>query len=163
MHGTTQERGPWNLRTIVPVMLRITFSLLLWTLGASMTISAAQAGEHQEVTNFPIDRADIEALQRRVNSGHDEWCRDPQFVASAVIRRISPEFSGSRMALASLPLETEQARVTRMVYIYHSLDSRTTYRITVRRFHWLLPAAGSFRQMIWVPVRAEIITRDSLD
>jgi len=61
VHGTNPKREPQNLRTIVPVMLRITFSLLLWTLGASMTISAAQPGEHHEVTNFPIDRADIKA------------------------------------------------------------------------------------------------------
>jgi hypothetical protein len=50
-----------------------------------------------------------------------------------------------------------------MVYSYHSLDGRSTYRITVRRFRWLLPTAGSFRQMIWVPERAEIITRRNLD
>jgi len=163
MNGTNQKREPRNFRTILPVILRITCSLILWTLGATMTISAAQAGERHEVTNFPIDRAHLEALQRWVNSGHDEWCRDPEFVASAAIRRISPEFSGSEIALVSLPLETEHARVTRVLYTYHSLDGRTTYRVRVRRFRWLLPTAGTFHQMIWVPERAEIIARDTLD
>lgn len=79
------------------------------------------------------------------------------------MRRISPGFSGSEVAPASLPLETERARVRRATYTYHSLDGRTTCRVTLRRFRWLLPAAGSFRQMIWVPERAEIITRDVLD
>ena len=163
MNGTNQKREPRNFRSILPVILRITCSLILWTLGATMTISAAQAGERREVTNFPIDRTHLEALQRWVNSGHDEWCRDPEFVASAAIRRISPEFSDSGMALVSLPLETEHARVTRVVYTYHSLEGRTTYRVTVRRFRWLLPTAGTFQQMIWVPERAEVITRDTLE
>jgi hypothetical protein len=148
-------------RTILPVILRIAFSLLLWTLGATMNIAAAQTSEHRKVSRFPIDREHLEALQRWVNSGRDEWCRDPQSVASAAIRRLSPD--GSEIALASLPLEAESARVTRMVYTYQSLDGRTTYRLTVRRFRWLLPTAGSFRQMIWVPERAEIISRGSPD
>jgi hypothetical protein len=144
-------------------MLRITFTLLLWTLGVTMNIAAAQSTKHRKVRRFPIDREYIEAVQRWVNSGRDEWCRDPQSVASAAIRRIAPERPGSEMALASLPLEAESASATRLVYSYHSLDGRSTYRITVCRFRWLLPTAGSFRQMIWVPERAEIITRESLD
>ena len=161
--GRLLRRAVLQGRTVLPVILRITFSLLLWTLGATMNIAAAQSNETRKVTNFPIDRKHIEALQRWVNSGRDEWCRDPQSVASAAIRRVSPEFSGSEIAPASLPLEAESARVTRMVYAYHSLDGHTTYRITVRRFRWLLPTAGSCRQMIWVPERAEIVSRGSLD
>jgi hypothetical protein len=160
--GRPERRAVLHGRPILPAMLRITFSLLLWTLGATMHIAAAQSNEHRKVSRFPIDRERIEAVQRWVNSGRDEWCRDPQSVASAAIRRLSPE-PGSEIALASLALEAESARARKMVYSYHSLDGRSTYRITVRRFRWLLPTAGSFRQMIWVPERAEIITRDSLD
>jgi hypothetical protein len=161
--GRPERRAVLHGRTILPAMLRITFSLLLWTLGATMNIAAAQTNEHRKVSRFPIDRERIEAVQRWVNSGRDEWCRDPQSVASAASRRLSAELPGSEIALASLPLEAESARATRMVYSYHSLDGRSTYRITVRRFRWLLPTAGSFRQMIWVPERAEIITRRNLD
>jgi hypothetical protein len=164
MHSTNQKPQTRSLRTILPAILRITFSLILWTLGAAtMHIAAAQTREHREVRNFPMDRAHIETLQRWVNSGHDEWCRDPQLVASAAVRLVSPQFSESRFELASLPLEGEHSRVTKTIYTYHSLDGRTTYRITLRRFRWLLPAAGTFRQMIWVPERAESITRDTFD
>jgi len=163
MHARNQQPRPITFRTILPVILRIAFGLLLWTLGATMYIATAQTAEHREAVNFPVGRERIEALQRWVNSGHDEWCRDPQLVVSAAIRLISPGFSGSEGASASLPLETERARVTRATFTYHSLDGRTTYRVTVRRFRWLLPVAGSFRHMIWVPEHAEIITRDSLD
>ena len=161
--GRSRRRSVFHGRTMLRVALRITFSLLLWTLGAPMNIPASPSDEHRKVNKFPIDREHIEALQRWVNSGRDEWCRDPQSVASAAIRRISPESSGPEIALTSLPLEAESARVTRMVYTYHSLDGLTAYRITVRRFRWLLSTAGSFRQMIWVPERAEIITRGSFD
>src|SRR3974377_684209 len=102
MNGTNRNRGPRNLRTILPVLFPITRALILWTLGATSSICAYQAGELHECSTFPMDRAHIEALQRWVNSGHDEWCRDPQFVASAAIRRISPELPGHQMPLASL-------------------------------------------------------------
>ena len=148
-----------NLRMIVPVILRVTFSLLLWTLGvAPMRLVAAETKEHRTVYTFAIDRAQIEDLQRWVNAGYDSWCRDPQLVASASLRRVLPD---SDFELASFPLEREQSRKTAAVYTFHSLDGMTTYRITLRRYRWLLPIAGSQHQMIWVPERAEIITRDA--
>jgi len=164
MHSTHQKPQIRNFRTILPVILRITFSLILWALGAAtMEIAAAQTREHREIRNFPMDRAHIATLQRWVNSGHDEWCRDPQLAASAAVRQVSRQFSESEFELAYLPLGGEASRVTKAIYTYHSLDGRTTYRITLRRFRWLLPTAGTFRQMIWVPERAEIITRDTFD
>lgn len=109
------------------------------------------------VVHFPADRAQEEALQRWVNAGHDAWCRDPQLVATAALRRVSSQFS--EYELASLPLELERSEKTRAVYTFHSLDGRTTYRITLRRHLYLLPSAGSVRRIIWIPESAEIITR----
>jgi hypothetical protein len=147
-----------TIRTILSVILRITFSLLLWTLGAApMRLVAAETKEHRVVYTFAVDRSQIEALQRWVNAGHDSWCRDPQLVASASLRRVLPD---SDFELASLPLELEHNRKTTAVYTFHSLDGRTAYRITLRRYRWLLPIAGSQYKMIWVPERAEIITRN---
>lgn len=62
MDSASQKQQPRSFRTILPVILRVTFSLILWTLGATMHIAAAQTNEHREVTNSPIDRAPIEAL-----------------------------------------------------------------------------------------------------
>jgi len=51
-------------RVILPVILRITFCLAMWTLGAtSMTIAEAQTQE----------RVRVENLQRSVDSGHNTW------------------------------------------------------------------------------------------
>jgi hypothetical protein len=149
-----------SIRTIVPVVLRITFSLILWTLGAaSMNLVAAEPREHRAVYNFGVERAKVEDLQRWVNAGHDSWCRDPQLVAATSLRRIVPD--SEDFDLASLPLEVERSQKTSAVYIFHSLDGNTTYRVTVRHYRWLLPVAGNLHKMIWVPEHAEILTRDS--
>jgi hypothetical protein len=147
-----------NFRRIFPVVLRITFSLILWTLGAaSMNLAAAESKEHRVVYNFSVERAKIEVLQRWVNAGHDSWCRDPQLVAATSLRRVVPAFED--FDLASLQLEAELAGKTSAVYTFHSLDGNTTYRVTVRRYRWLLPVAGNLHKMIWVPEHAEILTR----
>lgn len=160
MNSLHRKTAAASIRTIVPVILRITLSLILWTLGAaSMNIAAAQTKEHRVVYNFAVDRAKIEDLQHWVNAGHDSWCRDPQLVAAASLQRLSPEYSG--LELASLAAELEHSRKTTTIYTFHSLDGHTSYRITLRRYRWLLPVAGSFQKMIWVPERAEIIIRDT--
>ncbi len=161
MNSNTTSRPPRNFTTILYVILRVTLSLLLWTLGASiMNLAAAQIQpkEHRVVVNFPIDRGKVENLQRWVNAGHDSWCRDPQIVAATTLRRISPRLSDYE--LAALPLELERSQKTRSIYTFRSLDGRSTYRITLRRYRHLLPTGSSLSQAIWVPRRAEIITRD---
>jgi hypothetical protein len=156
MNGITQYRGPSNLRKILPVILRITFSLILWTLGfASMNLVQAQAKPQRTVKEYPADRAKLEHLQRWVNEGHDTWCRDPKLVASAALSRVAPELASYKFELTSMPLEQKKARGTKFVYTFATLDGRTTYRITLRRYHWLLPVAGTLDQMVWAPVRLE--------
>lgn len=154
----TRSRNLTTIRTILPVILRITFSLLLWTLGAASMIIAAppQTKEHRAVYNFPIDRAKVEDLQRWVNSGHDPWCRDSQLVAASSLQRLLPD--SNEVELASLPLELESSQKTSAVYTFHSVDGLTTYRITVCRYRWLLPVAGSLHKTVWVPERVEIVT-----
>jgi hypothetical protein len=149
---------------ILPAILRITFCLAMWTLGAmTMTIAEAQTGEHRAVQEIPVDRARVENLQRWVNAGHDTWCRNPEFVAAMTLRRVAPEFSNYDFELASLTTGNEKVSPARAVYTFPSLDGHTTYRITLRRFRWQSKTASSPDDRIWVPVRSEKITRDSLD
>jgi hypothetical protein len=145
-----------SIRTILPAVLRITLSLILWTLGASLTF-AEEPQEQRFVYNFPVDRAKIEALQRWVNSGHDGWCRDPQLVAVASLQQILPE--SVNFEFTSAPVQVQSRRKMTAVYTIHSLDGSTTYRITLRRYRWLLPLARSTSKIIWVPIQVEIITR----
>jgi len=153
-----------KFRVILPVILRITFSLAMWTMGAmTMTIAEAQTREHRVVQLIPVDRARVENLQRWVDAGHDTWCRNPQFVAAMTLRRVAPEFSNYDFELASLTTGEEELSPTKLIYTFHSIDGHTTYRITLQRFGWQSKTATLLSDRVWVPVRSEKITRDSFD
>jgi hypothetical protein len=122
-------------------------------------IAAASPAPHKVVKVPVIDKRAMENLQRWVNDGHDEWCKDAQMVASAEMRRLAPEFAGYRFDLAGLPLEKEGQEANRMVFRYSSLDGRVTYRITLRRYEWLVPIAGNRKSIVWAPARTEILTK----
>jgi hypothetical protein len=163
MNGNGANGVASKLRVILPVILRITFCLAMWTLGAmTMTIAEAQTREHRAVQEIPVDRARVENLQRWVNAGHDTWCRNPQFVAAMTLRRVAPEFSNYDFQLASLTTGDEEVSQTRAIYTFRSIDGKTTHRISLRRFRWQSTPAASLDERIWVPVRSEKIMRDSL-
>ena len=153
-----------KFRVILPAILRITFCLVMWTLGVmTMTIAEAQTREQRVAQRIPVDRARVMNLQRWVDADHDTWCRDPQSVAAMALRRIAPEFSDYDFELASLTTGNQKVSPTQAVYTFHSIDGHTSYRITLRRFRWQTKTTSSPNERIWVPVRSEKITRESLD
>jgi hypothetical protein len=152
MNATTQCK---SLTTILSLII----CTLFFTTAASaadLRVSQIQPQENRFVLNFPVNHGKAQELQRWVNAGHDSWCRDSQLVAASTLRRISTQFS--EFEATSLQLETNEK--TRAVYTFHSLDGRTTYRITLRRYRFLLSTAGSLREVIWVPETAEITSHD---
>ena len=164
MNGNGANKVVGKFRVILPVILRITFCLALWTLGAmTITIAEAQTRERRTVRELPVDRARVEALQRWVNAGHDAWCRDAKAVAFMITSRIAPEFANYDFELASLASDEGKTSATKAVYAFHSIDGHTTYRIILRRFAWQNKIAGAPDSRIWIPVRSEKITRTSLD
>jgi len=153
-----------KFRVILPAILRITFCLAMWTLGVmSMTIAEAHMREQRVAQEIPVDRARIENLQRWVDSGHNTWCRNPQFVAAMALRRVAPEFSNYDFELASLTTGHEKVSQAQAVYTFYSIDGHTSYRITLRRFRWQGKSAASHDDRIWVPVRSEKIMRESMN
>jgi hypothetical protein len=157
---STQRR---ERRIILPAILRVSLRVLAFVLWTTLAGSAfAQTGERREVRKYPVKRAAIENLQRWVDSGHDEWCRHADFVAAATLRTIAPE-AEAEYQLTSASLEKERETRTRSTYTYHSLDGRVTYRITVRRYAWQRKSAGGMRNAIWVPERADIVTKATSD
>ena len=164
MNSNTTNENAKTIRQILPVVLRISFFLVLWTLGAAtMSVVEARTPMHRAVQQLPVSRARVENLQRWVNNGHETWCRDAKSVAAATIQRVSPEFANSDFELASLTTQDGKPTLNKAVYTFHSLDGHTSYRITLRRFGWQTKTAGTPSSRIWVPVRVETITRDSLD
>jgi hypothetical protein len=161
-NDVTEAAG--TFRVILPVILRITFCLAMWTLGVmTMSIAEAQTREQRVAQKIPVDRARVENLQRWVDAGHDTWCRDPQAVAAMALRRVAPEFANYDFELASLTTGNETVSPTQAVYTFHSIDGRSSYRITLRRFCWQSKTTVSPNERIWIPVRSEKITRESLD
>jgi hypothetical protein len=151
-------------RVILPVILRITFCLAMWTLGVmTMSIAEAQTREQRVAQKIPVDRARVENLQRWVDAGHDTWCRDPQSVAAMALRRVAPEFANYNFELASLTGGNEKVSPTQAVYTFHSIDGHTSYRITLRRFRWQNKTASSPNERIWIPVRSAKVSREFLD
>jgi hypothetical protein len=64
---------------ILPVILRITFCLAMWALGAmTMTIAEAQTQEHLVARAIPVGCARVENLQRSGDAGHETLCRIPR-------------------------------------------------------------------------------------
>jgi hypothetical protein len=164
MNGNDVSGAAGKLRLILPVILRITFCLAMWTLGAmTMTIAEAQTRGHRVVQEIPVDRACLENLQRSVDAGHDTWCRNPQFVAAMALPGSAPEFSNCDFELASLTTGNEKISPIQAIYTFHSIDGHTTCRITLRRFRWQNKTTASPKDRIWVPVRSEKIIRGSLD
>lgn len=109
------------------------------------------------------DRAAIENLQRWVNGGHDTWCKIPQMVASAELRRIASEYPGDQIELTEVPAGNGTANPDRIVYTWTTFDGSATYRVTVQRFSWLLPLAGKTESIIWVPSHVEILVDSATD
>ena len=164
MNGNNSNGKARKIRQILPLILRISFFLALWTLGAaSMSVVEAQTPEHRVVQQLPVNRGRVENLQRWVNNGHDTWCRDSKSVATETIQRVSPEFANYDFELASLTTQDGKPSANKAAYTFHSLDGHTSYRVTLRRFGWQTKTAGRPNDRIWVPVRVETITRDSLD
>ena len=164
MDGKDSRGAAGRSMVILPAILRITFCLAMWTLGAmTMTIAEAQTREERVVQKIPVDRARVENLQRWVDAGHDTWCREPQSVAAVTLRRVAAEFSNYDFELASLTTGNEKVSPTQAAFTFHSLDGHSSYRITLRRFRWQNKTASSPNKRIWIPVRSERITRESLD
>jgi hypothetical protein len=154
MNATTQRKSLTILSLIIcSLFFTVTAS------AADLRVSQIQPQENRFVLNFPVDRAKALELQSWVNAGHDSWCRDSQLVAASALARISTRFS--EFEPASLQLETSEK--TKAVYTFHSLDGHTNYRITLRRYRFLLPTAGSLRDVIWIPETAEIISHNTRD
>ena len=160
MNGTFAKRTVDSRTTAVS--MRIAGGVLLGILAvlvpaASATRAEARGASKPIDVGRVVDRAKIESLQRWVNGGHEEWCKDARLVAMDEMKRLAPGFAGEPADLEALPLDTEALDQGRAVFVWSPADGRATYRVTVERFGWLLPIAVDANSIIWVPTRVEIL------
>jgi hypothetical protein len=158
MNASNTNRPTRITQIIFPALLRLTLAFLLVLLGiASAPPASAQTKSHPFVKTYPINRANAENLQRWINAGHDTWCRDPKQVAAHTLEQFAPGVADSTYELASQPVVQKLSHGRTAIYTYHSLDGRTTYRVTLRRPQWLRPTAGTLNKTVWLPTRLEIL------
>jgi hypothetical protein len=163
MSGSSPIREQKRQRLIFALALRISLRVMMLVLCTTLAETAfAQTRERRVVRNYPADSVAVENLQLWVDAGHDTWCRNSEFVAASVLRRITPEMEGE-YELASSSLEKEKESTMRALYVYHSLDGQITYRIFVRRNPWIKVAAGTPHKAVWIPERAEIVSKPTMD
>lgn len=159
MNGTFRQ---W---AVEPRARTIAKGIAIGLLTAALAVAAHSAPAHKAPTaergadvSASIDRAKIENLQRWVSAGHEEWCKDARLVAMDELRRAAPMFAGEAADLEAVPMDQEEASENRAVFTWSSRDGRTTVRVTVERFDWLLEIAGEEDAIVWVPTHVEVIS-----
>ena len=120
-------------------------------------LSAAANGREEDRSNErPINRAEVENLQRWVSSGHADWCKDARLVAAEELWRLAPEYSGDGFELNAMLAEPIANDGNRVAFEWAPMDGRALYRVTVERFDWLLPIVKDSESIVWVPTSTEI-------
>jgi hypothetical protein len=101
---------------------------------------------------FPIDRSKARQLQVAVNQGHQPWRLDSRAVAGSVINQLR-NATGDVYHVPFIVLSTTMKRT---VLISYNGDNHISYRVTLRKFQWLLPLAINWQSMIWIPTDAAV-------
>jgi len=140
---------------------------VLFSLGMALATGAATRSieENRVVHYHPVDRAEIENLQRWVGAGHEAWCKDARLVAAENLRRIAADFVGGAAELNAVdPAEAAggNSGAKKLAFEWTPPDGRATYRVTVERFDWLLPIAKDADRVVWVPTITEIEMHDQV-
>src|SRR5262249_22304506 len=127
---------------------------------AAAATTAKSAEEHRVANYKAVDRAAIEHLQRWVAAGHEEWCKDARLVAAEELKRIAAGFPGNATELEAIDLgqASQDGSAKKVAFEWTPIDGRSTYRVTVERFEWLLPIAKDVDTVVWVPTTIEIQT-----
>jgi len=132
---------------------------ICWLAGGIKTSpdAARNTREQQRVIRYPVlGRAEIENLQRWVTLGHEDWAKDPRLVASQELERMAADFDGDAAELDSRDPTAVGRGERTMTFEWTPLDGRAVYRVTVKRFDWLLPIAKDTEGIVWVPAMTEI-------
>ena len=159
MNGTfAQWARNSRTKTIAKGIVGGILAAMLAVAAHSAPVPAASGADRHVDESRVVDRVKIENLQRWVNAGHDEWCKDARLVAMDELRRVAPVFAGDAADLEALPLDEEVASENHAVFGWASPDGRATYRVTVERFDWLLPVAGDADSIVWVPTHVETVS-----
>lgn len=124
---------------------------------APAAAAAGNAKVEVKMSDAPaIDRGRIASLQRWVNGGHADWCKDARLVAAEELWRLAPDFSGDSFEMSQVETGNGSNAGNRETFEWAPVDGRAVYRVRVERFDWLLPIAKTADAIVWVPTGTEI-------
>src|SRR5262249_7443794 len=104
-----------------------------------------------------IDRADAERFQEWISGGHEPWrIEEADTVASIYLADFVKKHDG-----LPRPLERPRKELSHSdqlaIYDFDSFDSRISFRVRLRKFSWLLPAAKKWERMPWFVTKIEVV------
>jgi len=152
IYGERKSGTGWKRFVARGVASAMAGALSLTPVAAARNGSAAS----RVVNERAIDRTRVENLQRWVNSGHADWCKDARLVAAEELWRLAPDFSGDSLEMSKMESGADPIDGSRLTFEWTPMDGRATYRVTVVRFEWLKPIAKTTDAIVWVPTSAEI-------
>ena len=119
-------------------------------------VSPFREGCAPKVFEETTDRKEIVRLQRWVDDGHEPWRMDnPELVAHQKLMDLASSVKGFGAHRGSP--DRVVVRGSYAVIVYRSELGDKAYRVTLRKFTWLVPIAGKLKWVIWSPTKVEIL------
>jgi hypothetical protein len=79
---------------------------------------------------------------------------DPELIAHQKLLDLAAQVKGFGAHMPSP--QRIMDRKDCVVLLYKSVVGSKTYRVTLRKFHWLVPIAGNLQWVIWIPTQVEL-------
>ena len=110
-----------------------------------------------KIWKWNLDKKAALELQQSVNQGHQPWRMDD--VAAVATEAISDRKKGwaDDNTILGVPTVVSQTKDNTM-WVAKSEDGRVRYKVTLRKYSWLLRSAGDdWRRIVWLPASVERI------
>ena len=130
---------------------------LLYGVAAFGQMAVAASPCSMRMHHLTVNQHRSESIQRYVNLGHQPWRLDASAVAGEQVLLLEKIPKGSK-SVNDLQSEIIQQGEDRTIFQFPSERQKgMIYRVTVRRFDWLLNLAKKREFMIWVASDVEVI------
>lgn len=104
--------------------------------------------------NWKVDETEAMDLQASVNEGHQPWRTDDvSTIAAQAIEERKKEWSDFD-AILDVPKVTFRSNNTARLTAKDTAGT-IAYKVTLRKYSWLLKSAGEWRWIIWLPASVE--------
>lgn len=109
--------------------------------------------------SFPqkTSRHAVEDFQKWINEGHEPWRLDEaDVVASGGLSGFHEEHKYLPVPKWFSPRKVKQ-KPHRVIFAFDSMTQGFSYKVTVRKFDWLLPVAKKFEWISWYVTEVDLV------